>query len=53
VARHRRQHRRPLIAVLGGLADVERDLILIPHSHRRGPQPGAEAQASTRAGRRN
>jgi hypothetical protein len=46
VARHRRQHRRPLIAVLGGLADVERDLILIPHSHRRGPQPGAEAQAA-------
>src|SRR2546421_7362819 len=29
---------RLMIAVLGGLADVERDL------HRRGPQPGAEAR---------
>jgi hypothetical protein len=37
---------RLMLAVLGGLADVERDLILIPHSHRRGPQPGAEAQAA-------
>ncbi len=30
--------------VLGGLADLERDLM--PHPHRRGPQPGAEARAA-------
>jgi DNA invertase Pin-like site-specific DNA recombinase len=35
---------RLMIAVLGGLADVERDLN--PHPHRRGPQPGAEARAA-------
>ena len=35
---------RLMIAVLGGLADVERDLI--PHPHRRGPEPGAEARAA-------
>jgi hypothetical protein len=34
-----------MIAVLGGLADVERDLI---RPHRRGPQPGAEARAAHR-----
>jgi hypothetical protein len=31
-----------MIAVLGGLADVERDLI--PQPHRRGPEPGTEAR---------
>ena len=31
-----------MIAVLGGLADVERDLIRYPY--RRGPEPGAEAR---------
>jgi hypothetical protein len=35
---------RLMLAVLDGLADVERDLI--PHPHRRGPQPGAEARAA-------
>jgi DNA invertase Pin-like site-specific DNA recombinase len=35
---------RLMIAVLGGLADVERDLIR--HPHRRRPQPGAEARAA-------
>jgi Resolvase, N terminal domain len=35
---------RLMIAVLGGLADVERDLH--PHPHRRGPQPGAKARAA-------
>src|SRR5580704_736079 len=35
---------RLMIAVLGGLADVERDLIRT--RNRRGPQPGAEARAA-------
>jgi DNA invertase Pin-like site-specific DNA recombinase len=34
---------RLMIAVLGGVADVERDLT---HPHRRGPEPGAEARAA-------
>jgi DNA invertase Pin-like site-specific DNA recombinase len=34
---------RLMIAVLGDLADVKRDLI---RPHRRGPQPGAEARAA-------
>jgi DNA invertase Pin-like site-specific DNA recombinase len=36
---------RLMIAVLGGLADVERDLIRTA-PHRRGPQPRAEARAA-------
>jgi hypothetical protein len=35
---------RLMIAVLGGLPAVERDLY--PHPHRRGPQPGAKARAA-------
>ena len=35
---------RLMIAILGGLADVERDLD--PHPHRRRPQPGKGARAA-------
>src|SRR5277367_6601679 len=42
---------RLMLAVLGGLADVERDLI--PHPHRRGPEPSARSAASTWAAPRN
>jgi DNA invertase Pin-like site-specific DNA recombinase len=46
VGRHRQQHRALMLAVLGGLADVERDLIRTRTAEDRSR---AKARASTRA----